>query len=227
MKAQKTKAGLLTSQPKIRPLEIALIFLPLLALVPNFSRVPVLSYNGLATQELVYSWAARGITLRGVCAKAVARAVAASGCAGVLELGASFHPALAGRENIFLNGTLLGCSRAEMIERFSDIVDFAELWDFIGAPLRTYSGGLVVRPGSAVATAIEPDILVADEVLAVGHESFQQKCAAQVAQFTRRGVTILLATHGLPLARQMRHRATWFDHGQVRACGSADEVIRQ
>ena len=147
--------------------------------------------------------------------------------APLLELGAGFHPELTGRENVFLNGTLLGYSRAEMAERFNDIVDFAELWDFIDAPLRTYSSGMVVRLGFAVATAAQPDILIVDEVLSVGDEDFQKKCALRMDHFRRSGVTILLVTHSTVLARSMCHRAAWLHGGQVRAYGPADEVIRQ
>ncbi|HMY72645.1 MAG TPA: ABC transporter ATP-binding protein, partial [Blastocatellia bacterium] len=103
--------------------------------------------------------------------------------APLLELGAGFHPELSGRENIFLNGTLLGFKRAEIEAMFDDIVDFADLWEFIDAPLRTYSTGMGMRLGFAVATAARPDVLIVDEVLAVGDEHFQDKCAARMAEF--------------------------------------------
>jgi ABC-2 type transport system ATP-binding protein/lipopolysaccharide transport system ATP-binding protein len=145
--------------------------------------------------------------------------------APLLELGAGFHPELSGRENIFLNGTLLGYTRAEMEELFGWIVDFAELGDFIDAPLRTYSTGMGVRLGFAVATASRPDVLLIDEVLAVGDEQFQEKCAARMTEFRRSGTTILLVTHDTRQALGMCDRALWLDHGAVGAVGAVDEVI--
>lgn len=145
--------------------------------------------------------------------------------APMLELGAGFHPELTGRENVFLNGTLLGYSHAQMEELFDEIVEFAELQDFIDAPLRTYSTGMVVRLGFAVATATRPDVLVVDEVLSVGDEPFQAKCAARIGYFRAQGTAILLVTHDSRLALQMCDRAVWLDHGAVRGLGDTPEVI--
>jgi ABC-type polysaccharide/polyol phosphate transport system ATPase subunit len=147
--------------------------------------------------------------------------------APLLELGAGFHPELSGRENIFLNGTLLGYTRAEMERLLGGIVDFAELWDFIDAPLRTYSTGMAVRLGFAVATATRPDILIVDEVLAVGDEQFQEKCAERMSEFRRSGTTILLVTHDSNMALKICDRAAWLDHGQLRTVGEAGQVIDQ
>ena len=107
--------------------------------------------------------------------------------APLLEVGAGFHPELTGRENIYLNGAMLGFSRAEMDAKFKDIVDFAELWDFIDAPLRTYSSGMWARLGFAVATDVDPDILIVDEILSVGDEAFQRKSAERIDTFRERG----------------------------------------
>ncbi len=145
--------------------------------------------------------------------------------APLLELGAGFHPELTGRENVFLNGTLLGHSQAELEEMFDEIVDFAELWDFIEAPLRTYSTGMSVRLGFAVATATRPDVLLVDEVLSVGDQAFQEKCAARIAQFRQNGATILLVTHDASLAMSVCDRAVWLHHGEVKCLGSAVEVV--
>jgi ABC-type polysaccharide/polyol phosphate transport system ATPase subunit/SAM-dependent methyltransferase len=145
--------------------------------------------------------------------------------APMLELGAGFHPELTGRENVFLNGTLLGYSHAQMEELFDEIVEFAELQDFIDAPLRTYSTGMSVRLGFAVATATRPDVLVVDEVLSVGDEPFQAKCAARIADFRSEGTAILLVTHDSRLALQMCDRAVWLDHGAVRGLGDTLTVI--
>jgi ABC-2 type transport system ATP-binding protein len=145
--------------------------------------------------------------------------------APLLELGAGFHPELTGRENVFLNGTLLGYSQVQMEGLFAEIVEFAELEDFIDAPLRTYSTGMTVRLGFAVATATRPDILIVDEVLSVGDSQFQAKCVERISQFRQQGTTILLVTHDSKLVSRMCDRALWLDHGIVRALGAAEEVI--
>jgi ABC-2 type transport system ATP-binding protein/lipopolysaccharide transport system ATP-binding protein len=145
--------------------------------------------------------------------------------APLLELGGGFHPELTGRENIFLNGCLLGRTRQEVAERFDEIVDFAELREFIDAPLRTYSTGMVARLGFAVATAWEPEILLVDEVLAVGDQDFQKKCQARMETFRACGTTILLVSHNLEMVRKMCQRAIWLEHGRIQAIGSPDEVI--
>jgi len=145
--------------------------------------------------------------------------------APLLELAAGFHGELTGRENVFLNGTLLGYTRAEMASRFESIVEFAELQEFIDAPLRTYSSGMAARLGFAVATSAQPDVLILDEVLSVGDEQFQEKCKARMDQFRAAGTTILFVAHSTRLIREMCDRAAWLDHGQVRAQGAVDEVI--
>jgi ABC-type polysaccharide/polyol phosphate transport system ATPase subunit len=153
------------------------------------------------------------------------RVVVRGRVAPLLEFGAGFHDELTGRENVFLNGALLGFSHQEMEEKFSRIVDFAELWDFIDAPMRTYSSGMWARLGFAVATDIKPDILIVDEILAVGDESFQRKSAARIQEFRDQGATILLVSHNMANIEKMCHRAAWVDHGQVKAVGQVAEVI--
>lgn len=145
--------------------------------------------------------------------------------APLLELGAGFHSELSGRENVFLNGTLLGFKRTEIESVFDEIVDFAELWDFVDAPLRTYSTGMAMRLGFSVATAFRPDILLMDEVLSVGDERFQEKCGARMTEFRQQGTTILLVTHDSRLAMSMCDRAVWLDHGRMGAIGAVDQVI--
>lgn len=147
--------------------------------------------------------------------------------APLLELGAGFHPELSGRENIFLNGTLLGYSRAEMAKLFDSIVEFSEIEDFIDAPLRTYSTGMAGRLGFAVATATRPDILIVDEVLSVGDEQFQEKCAERITEFRRQGTTILLVTHSSELVQRICDRAAWLDHGQLCGVGKPTDIIHQ
>ncbi len=147
--------------------------------------------------------------------------------APLLELGAGFHPELSGRENVFLNGTLIGYTHAEIESLFDEIVDFAELRDLIDAPLRTYSTGMAVRLGFAVATAKQPDILIVDEVLSVGDEQYQQKCARRMDGYRERGTTILLVTHDSKQVVSICDRAAWLDHGRLRAVGEAQSVVNQ
>jgi ABC-type polysaccharide/polyol phosphate transport system ATPase subunit len=144
--------------------------------------------------------------------------------APLLELGAGFHPELTGRENVFLNGALLGHSRREIAERFEAIAEFAELGDFLEAPLRTYSTGMVARLGFAVAAAWVPDILILDEVLSVGDEAFQRKCLARMRSFQESGATVLMVSHSSSTIEQMCKRAAWLERGEVRAYGPAAQV---
>lgn len=145
--------------------------------------------------------------------------------APLLDISAGFHPELTGRENVFLNGTLLGLSRKEITDKFTNIVDFAELWDFIEAPFRMYSSGMIARLGFAVATAVEPDILLIDEVLAVGDEAFRRKCAERMQRFRERGTTILLVSHDMNTIKQICQRAVWLNKGEIRLLGPASEVV--
>jgi ABC-2 type transport system ATP-binding protein len=146
--------------------------------------------------------------------------------APLLELGAGFHPELTGRENIFLNGALLGFSHREMQEKYNQIVDFAELGQFINAPIRTYSSGMYARLGFSVATASEPEVLIVDEVLSVGDEAFQKKCADRINAFRQGGTAILVVSHNMGTIETMCQRAAWLDHGTVKAIGEPVQVIR-
>jgi ABC-2 type transport system ATP-binding protein/lipopolysaccharide transport system ATP-binding protein len=147
--------------------------------------------------------------------------------APLLELGAGFHAELSGRENVYLNGALLGLDKATIDRLFPSIVDFAELWDFIDAPLRTYSTGMGARLGFAVATAVQPDVLLVDEVLSVGDAGFQHKCTERIEQFRRQGTTTVLITHNPRLVTDLCERAIWLDGGQVRAAGEPGAVVQQ
>lgn len=145
--------------------------------------------------------------------------------APLLELGAGFHPELTGRENIYLNGSLLGYSRAEMDACYQSILDFSELHDFIDAPIRTYSSGMYARLGFAVATAHQPEILIIDEILGVGDESFQHKCAYRIAQYRENGATILMVSHNMDSIQEMCQRAAWINHGKLELVGDPAQVI--
>jgi len=147
--------------------------------------------------------------------------------APLLEIGAGFHPELTGRENVFLNGAMLGFTQEEMEEKFPRIVDFAELGDFIEAPLRTYSSGMWARLGFAVATETQPEILIVDEILSVGDESFQHKSLERIQSFKADGATILLVSHSMNMIEQMCQRAAWLSHGNLIAYGSTHAVVEQ
>lgn len=144
--------------------------------------------------------------------------------APLLEMGAGFHVELTGRENIYLYGSLLGFSRREMEEKLEQIVDFAELWDFIDSPLRTYSTGMVTRLGFSIATDVKPDVLIVDEILGVGDEAFQRKSRERMLGFCDEGTTVLLVTHNSDLMTSMCDRAMWLDQGQTKMVGPAREV---
>ena len=143
----------------------------------------------------------------------------------LLELGAGFHPELTGRENVFLNGAILGLSKKEITARFDDIVEFAGLDDFIDTPVKNYSSGMFVRLGFAVAAHVDPDVLLIDEVLSVGDESFQRRCAEKIDEFRRDGRTIVFVSHGLAQVEQLCEDAAWIDKGELQMLGKAAEVI--
>jgi ABC-2 type transport system ATP-binding protein len=146
--------------------------------------------------------------------------------AAMLELGAGFQPDLSGRDNIFLNGSLLGLPRSEIEKRFDDIVAFAELEDFIDNQVKFYSSGMYVRLGFAVAVNVEPDVLLVDEVLAVGDAAFQRKCLDHVKRFQREGRTIVVVSHGTDTIRQNSERVMVMNHGRVITVDEPGEAIR-
>jgi ABC-type polysaccharide/polyol phosphate transport system ATPase subunit len=143
----------------------------------------------------------------------------------LIELGAGFHPEISGRENVFINGIMLGLSKREVARRFDEIVDFAELEQFIDAPVKTYSSGMYMRLGFAVAIHVDPDVLLVDEVLAVGDEGFTHKCLDKFAEFRRRGKTVLLVTHSLAVVERFCDEALWIDGGRAKAHGDPRRVV--
>lgn len=146
---------------------------------------------------------------------------------GLLDLGAGFHPDLTGRENAFISGVIGGLTRRQVQERFDDIVAFAELEEFIDSPLRTYSSGMQLRLGFAVATHIEPDILLIDEVLAVGDRAFQQKCLDRITQFKNEGSTILLVSHEMALVENLCDEVILLNGGELVARGAPSDVLSE
>lgn len=145
--------------------------------------------------------------------------------AALLELGAGFHPEMSGRENTYLNGAILGMSRKEIDRRFDEIVEFAGLGEFIDTPVKNYSSGMAVRLGFAIATNVEPEILLIDEVLAVGDAAFQRKCAEKIAEIRASGRTILLVSHAEGTVAQLCDQVLWLEKGQVQMIGPAKEVV--
>jgi len=143
----------------------------------------------------------------------------------LLELGAGFHPELSGRENVYLNGAILGMSRKQLDERFDAIVDFAGLAEFIDSPVKNYSSGMYVRLGFSVAINVDPDILLVDEVLAVGDEAFQRKCSEKFAEFKAAGKTIVVVSHALGTMRTLCDQLALLDHGTLVEIGDATRIV--
>jgi len=146
--------------------------------------------------------------------------------AALIELGAGFHPELTGRENVLINGIILGLTRAQIRTRFDEIVEFAELKDYIDEPVRTYSSGMYMRLGFSVATHVDPDILLLDEVLAVGDQAFSRKCIERMTRFKQAGKTIILVSHDLNMIRSWCDQAAWLHEGVVRMQGAPADVVQ-
>ena len=145
----------------------------------------------------------------------------------LLELGAGFHPDLTGRENIYLNASLNGLSKKEVDRKFDQIVEFSGLGDFIDTSIRAYSAGMIARLGFSVATNIDFDILLIDEVLAVGDQAFQKKCMDRISGFKNEGKTILFVSHSMGAVQQLCDRAIWLEHGVVKGDGETGEIIER
>lgn len=144
--------------------------------------------------------------------------------APMIELGAGFDPELTARENVFLNGAVLGHDRKFMEEHFKSIIDFAELWDFVDVPVKNYSSGMVARLGFAIATEIRADVLIVDEVLAVGDFRFQEKCEKRIGEMMEGGTTLLFVSHSTKQVRQLCNKAVWLKKGKVQMVGEVNEV---
>ena len=178
----------------------------------------ILGHNGAGKSTLVRVAAGILVPTEGV-------AVMRGRLAPVIELGLGFEAELTGRENIFFNGALLGRSRVEMATRVDEIVEFAELAGFINQPIRTYSTGMVARLAFSIATTVDAQILLLDEVLTVGDESFRRKCNERLESFRRAGVTILLVSHDLDAVQNICDEALWLEHGLIRGHGPSMEVV--
>ena len=145
--------------------------------------------------------------------------------AALLELGSAFHPDLTGAENVRINASLIGLTRRRTAELFDQIVDFADIGDFIGEPLRTYSTGMIMRLAFSVAVNVDPEILLIDEVLAVGDQAFQAKCFDRIHQFRRAGKTLLCVSHANGMVQELCDRAIWLDRGELMMSGRLRDVL--
>ena len=152
------------------------------------------------------------------------KAVSAGRIAPMLELGSGFDQELSGHDNIFLNGAILGFSEDFLKEKYDEIVAFSELGEFIHQPIKTYSSGMMMRLAFSVATIVEPEILIVDEILAVGDASFQQKSRARMLELMQGGTTVLFVSHSMSQIREMCDRVLWLDHGQIKMLGETKEV---
>lgn len=144
--------------------------------------------------------------------------------APLIELGAGFDMDLTARENVYLNGAVLGFSRRQMREKFDDIIDFAELWEFVDSPLKNYSSGMVARLGFSIATMSKPDILIVDEILGVGDYKFQEKCQKRMATIIDSGATVIFVSHSIKQVQELCSRAIWLQRGQLIMDGNSDVV---
>ena len=144
--------------------------------------------------------------------------------ASLLEVGSGFHPELSGRENVFLNGSILGMSRKEVARKFDDIVSFSGVGHFIDQPVKNYSSGMYVRLGFSVAVAVTPDILVVDEVLAVGDATFQKRCREKFKEMKQEGRTVILVSHSMSTVKDMCDEVAWLDQGNLKMIGKTKEV---
>jgi len=187
--------------------------------VPAGQMLAVIGPNGSGKSTLLK-------IIAGVYRPTAGRVHVEGNLAPLIELGAGFHHELTGRENILLNGLLMGYSKAEMRAREQSIIDFADIGDFIDAPIKQYSSGMQTRLAFAVATEVDPNILVVDEILAVGDASFQQKCFARIDKFREAGKTILFVTHNMHQVTEHCDRAILLEKGSIIADGEPAEVVR-
>lgn len=188
--------------------------------VPRGTTVGLIGHNGSGKSTLLK-------ILAGVYRPTSGAVVVDGRVSALLELGAGFHGELTGRENIYLNGSILGMSRREIESSMDDIIEFAGIGDFIDSPVKVYSSGMYVRLGFAIAVTLDPEILIVDEIIAVGDEEFQRKCFDHLFRLRNQGTTIVLVTHSMGLAAELCDSAVWLDHGHVRAIGPAPEVISE
>ena len=146
--------------------------------------------------------------------------------ASLLEVGSGFHPELSGRENVFLNGSILGMSRKEITRKFDDIISFSGVGHFIDQPVKNYSSGMYVRLGFSVAVAVTPDVLVVDEVLAVGDATFQKRCRTKFKEMKEEGRTVILVSHSMATVKDMCDEVAWLNEGELKMIGKTNDVVK-
>jgi lipopolysaccharide transport system ATP-binding protein len=186
--------------------------------VERGSAVGVVGHNGAGKTTLLK-------ILSRITAPSTGEARIRGSVGSLLEVGTGFHPELSGRDNVYLNGAILGMRRREIKAKFDEIVAFAEVERFIDTPVKRYSSGMYVRLAFAVAAHLEPDILIVDEVLAVGDASFQRKCLGKMGEVSDEGRTVLFVSHNMAAVRSLTPRSIWLDHGRVAADGRTEEVV--
>src|SRR5665811_2412275 len=186
--------------------------------VPRGTTFGLIGHNGSGKSTMLK-------LLAGVHRPTSGSVIADGRVSALLELGAGFHGELTGRENVHLNGSILGLSRRQIEESMEKIIDFADIGEFIDAPVKVYSSGMYVRLGFSIAVTVDPEILIVDEIIAVGDEEFQRKCFDHLFKLRNQGTTIVLVTHAMGLAAELCDNVVWLDHGNVRAMGPAVEVI--
>jgi ABC-type polysaccharide/polyol phosphate transport system ATPase subunit len=186
--------------------------------IPNGSSFGIIGSNGSGKSTLLKC-------LAGILTPDKGNITVRGRIAALLELGAGFHPEMSGRENIFLNGAILGMTQRELHRKMDSIIEFAGLEEFIDTPVKNYSSGMTVRLGFAIAINVDPEILIIDEVLAVGDSAFQQKCHEKIEEFKHDGRTIILVSHGLGEVAQLCQTVAWIEKGHLKAIGDGYDVV--
>ncbi|MCP4435905.1 MAG: ABC transporter ATP-binding protein [Actinomycetia bacterium] len=185
--------------------------------IPEGSMYALIGHNGCGKSTLLRC-------IAGIYRPTEGQVSATGRISTLLELGAGFHPDLTGRENVYMNATILGMNRKQIDKVFDDIVDFAGVGEFIDSPVKIYSSGMYVRLGFSVAVHVDPEILIIDEVIAVGDEQFMRRCFEHLYDLRKKGVTVVVVTHGMDTVETMCDRAAWLDHGELQLEGPAAEV---
>jgi lipopolysaccharide transport system ATP-binding protein len=163
--------------------------------------------------------------IAGVLKPTEGRVVVKGRASALLELGAGFHPELTGRENIILNGIILGLAKAEVLKKLDEIIEFSGIEEFIDQPIRVYSSGMLARLGFSVVAHLDPDILLIDEILAVGDREFRKKCIKKMMKFKKRGVTIIFVSHSMPDVKRICDRVAWLDNHIIKMIGNQADVV--
>lgn len=177
----------------------------------------IVGYNGSGKSTLLK-------IIAGVMKPTIGEVKVNGSMAPLIELGAGFDPNLTGRENVFLNGAILGYKKQKLEEKFNDILLFSELGDFIDVPVKNYSSGMVARLAFSIATIVQPEILIVDEVLSVGDYKFQQKCQDKIKKVIEKGTTVLFVSHSIKQVEELCDRVAWINKGQLKAIGESKEI---